>query len=334
MQLTDQEIKTSRLTLSESVIGKTRIYLDTMYWIRLRDQALSNDLKEQELLNLTFKLVDEKNCIFPISQITFLEICKQTDLRTRSKTFEIINRLSGGFSTITIDELIYLQIRHFFESKRGNSVHDLTELIWTKINLVQFGHNLPVQFYNFLLEEPFSDLHNKFGNELKSFVWHQDINQLNAECLEHENVHKNKRDLFLAEIAGLLDIHRPNIEQVMFDIYEKEMGVQITEDEKKISNLTGIIHESYKQNKITNELPHFTITAELFSAVRRNKGQKFDRNHTLDFFHASCALPFFHYFFTENQLFALIGQKKLNERFNCKVESNKEKVLELLNSLV
>lgn len=334
MQLTNQEIKTSRLTLSESVIGKTRIYLDTMYWIRLRDQALSNDLEEQKLLNLTFKLVNEKNCIFPISQITFLEICKQTDLRTRSKTFEIIDRLSGGFSTITIDELIYLQVRHFFESKRGNPVHDLTELIWTKINMVQFGHNLPVQFYNFLLEEPFSDLHNKFGNDLKPFVWRQDIDQLNAECIEHQNDHKNKHDLFFAELAGLLDIHRLNIEQVMFDIYEKEMSVQITEDEKKLSNLTGIVFESYKQNKITNELPHFTITAELFSTVRWNKGQKFDRNHTLDFFHASCALPFFHYFFTEKQLSTLIQQKKLDQRFNCKVESNPTKMLEMLSALV
>lgn len=333
MLLTDQDIKTSRLTLSESVIGKTRIYLDTMYWIRLRDQALSNDLEEQKLLNLTYKLVDEKNCIFPISQITFLEICKQTDLRTRSKTFEIIDRLSGGFSTITIDELIYLQVRHFFESKRGNPVHDLTELIWTKINLIQFGHNLPVQFYNFLLEDPFSDLNNKFGNELKPFVWHQDIDQLNAECLEHQNNHKNKRDLFLAELAGLLDIHRFNIEKVVFEIYEKEMGVKITEDEKKLSNLTGIIFGSYKRNKITNELPHFTITAELFSAVRWNKGQKFDSNHTLDFFHASCALPFFHYFFTENQLSTLIQQKKLDQRFNCKVESNKDIVFQLLSEL-
>lgn len=333
MQIKDPDIKSDRLTLADSLINKTRIYLDTKYWVELCNQALSNDFEEQKLLKLTYRLVDEKNCIFPISQIALLEVMKQNDFRTRSKTFEIIDYLSGGFSTITVDELIYLQVRHFIESKRGNPVHDLVELIWTKINLVQFGHNLPAEFYNFLLEESFSDLHNKFGKELNPFVWHQDINLLNAQCKEHENDHKKKKDLFIAELEGLLDELRPNIEQVMFDIYRKEMGVEITDDEKKVSNLTGIIYEAYKQNKITNELPFFTINSELYSAVRWNKGHKFDRNHTLDFLHASCALPFFDYFFTENQLFALIDQKKLDKRFNCKVESNKEKVYQILSEI-
>ncbi len=333
-EITNQEIKANRLELADSLLNKTRIYLDTNYWIKLRDQAFSNDLEEQKILNLTYKLVDEKNCIFPISQITFLEICKQTDFHTRSKTFEIIDRLSKGYSTITVDELIYLQVRHFVESKRGKPVHDLTELIWTKINLLQFGHNYPIEFYNFLLEESFSSLHKKFGNELKSFVWHQDIDQHNSDCLIHQNDYRKINDLFLSELSGLLDLKRDDIEQVMFDIYKKESGVEIKEDEMKLSNLTGMIYETYKRNKITEELSYFTITAGLFSAIRWNKGQKFDRNHTLDFLHASCALPFFHYFFTENQLCTLIHQRKLDKRFGCKVESKPNKVIEIMSSLI
>lgn len=120
-QIAIQEIKADRLKLADSLLNKTRIYLDTNYWIKLRDQALSNDLENQKLLNLTTVLVNERNCIFPISQITFLEVCKQTDLHTRSKTFEIIDRLSGGYSTITIEELIYLQVRLFHRRQKRES---------------------------------------------------------------------------------------------------------------------------------------------------------------------------------------------------------------------
>lgn len=316
------------------IINKTRIYLDTNYWIELQKQAEKDNPEEQKLLKLAYRLIDDKKAIFPISEITFWEILKQSDFHSRSKTFEIIDRLSGGFTTLKLEDLIYLQVKDFIDDKQGKPVKNLIELIWTKISLLQSGDNYPKEFQSFLANTPFSILHSIFGRNLKTFTWSQDIDLLNQECLNNQDQHSNSKDLFLTEIFGILDAQRPKIEQVMFDNYSNETGRQVNEEERKVSNLTGMIYECYKQNKITTELPHFTITADLYSAVRWNKGQRFDRNHTLDFLHASCALPFFHYFFTENQLCTLIHQRKLDKRFSCKVESKPNKVIELLSSLI
>ena len=74
--------------------------------------------------------------------------------------------------------------------------------------------------------------------------------------------------------------------------------------------------------------------AYLFAAVRWNKTRKYsDGNDTFDFMHATAALPYFDFFFTENELHTIIRQIKLDVAYGCVVESDPKKVLELLHSI-
>ena len=115
MQLTNQYIKQRRLEWKSELNNSIKIYLDTNYWLQLRKEAESDNPEQQKLLKLMYRLSDENKCIFPLSDITFWEILKQSDKSSRGRTFELVDRLSGGFSIIQSDELIYLQSRRFLE---------------------------------------------------------------------------------------------------------------------------------------------------------------------------------------------------------------------------
>ena len=74
------------------------VYLDTKFWVLLRDGYLQPTKKKLEntLLNLALYLSDDQICIFPISDVVFMEVLKQTDAKTLKATAELIDILQTG----------------------------------------------------------------------------------------------------------------------------------------------------------------------------------------------------------------------------------------------
>jgi len=136
--------------------------------------------------------------------------------------------------------------------------------------------------------------------------------------------------MFLSELCGLLDCYQPIFEQVSSELTEMEHGKS-----EALEPWAGLIYQCFKLNKITNELPFFRIFPTLFSLMRWNKGRKYkDGNDTLDVKHATCALPYCDYFFTENELKSMITQSQLDTAFDCIVESTPEGILGELNKII
>ena len=148
------------------------------------------------------------------------------------------------------------------------------------------------------------------------------------EDFKHEN--KTFDEMFLSELCGLLDCYQPIFEQVSSELTEMEHGKS-----EALEPWAGLIYQCFKLNKITNELPFFRIFPTLFSLMRWNKGRKYkDGNDTLDVKHATCALPYCDYFFTENELKSMITQSQLDTAFDCIVESTPEGILGELNKII
>src|SRR4051794_15026369 len=69
-------------TLAAWVLKRKRMYLDTCWWIRLRDVKLgrSKDVKYDRLLLRLLSLVQSGDLICPIGESVFLELLKQGDV--------------------------------------------------------------------------------------------------------------------------------------------------------------------------------------------------------------------------------------------------------------
>lgn len=309
----------SQIEFSASIQGRKIIYLDTNYWIRLREESNHENLNGRQFLNKITELVESKKCIVPISEITFWEVLKQQDKGTRDKTIKLIDKLSEGISIINASERRILEFSHFFRKHSGKETQDLKQLVWNKISLMEMIATV---------EE---------NGEIEPFIFKDNVLELNQNVKLFEGENKSFDDMFLSELSGFVDLYHESLNEAMYQMFYSETGRFPSEQEKNAVNtdrLKSLIVGGFKNRKITNELPAFRIVPELFAAVRWNKGRKFkDGNDTMDFLHASFALPYCDYFFTERELHTLIEQRKLDSLYVCKVESNEDKALEILNAI-
>lgn len=330
----NSHLKSKMLNLYEHKIKNRKvIYLDTKYWLILRDQ-LSSELNNS-LLNNIYKLHKSGNYIFPISDITFLEILKQTDPITRNKTINLIDTLSEGITSISSLERLKLEVMIFFGKAMGMNLHNIKEMLMTKLSFI-LGKYIPP--YKFKKLETTIEINEKFLDHLWELKLNKIVEYLNLEEWEHHedntdylnhqktihlNDHKSFKSLYMTEIGGILDSHETLINKAIKDLYyyytgnEQEYKKE-SENDNKIKNL---LYHSFKLNKIKTELPLIDIPSGLFAAVRWDKKKNHHKNDTYDFLHASFALPYSDYFFTEKHLKSLItnGNLKYDQKYNCKV---------------
>ena len=342
----DNYIKKHRLQISELIKGKTIIYLDTNHWLNLRDQNRESEPNKRILLDIIIELSDSGKCIFPISEITFWEFLKQSDLETLKETSVLVDRLSKGISMINSDERRILEFTHFYYKNTGQDTFELNELIWTKLPLI-LGYEsiaklktkeLQKSFFDFVSNTTLLDIITniyKDGVIEKSFSFKDDIKTLNQEKQKYANENNSFKQIFLSELGGYLNYYQGVFNDVIYNIFLKKNKSEFSQKEKdsigKKNSFKNFIYNGFKLNKLTTELPVFRIVPELFASARWNKNRIFsDGNDTLDFIHASFALPYCDYFFTEGDLKSMIRQTKLDELYGCHVESKQKNIIEEL----
>lgn len=349
MLLINEYIKKHRLEIFSLIKDKSIIYLDTKFWLILRDQNRETNPEKRLLLDKILELSDSGKCVFPISEISFWEFLKQKDIVTLKETVTLVDRLSQGITIINTDERYVLELEHFFLTKSKKETYEIKELIWTKLHFI-LGYNFisglkleseQKSFFDFLtiltLEKVFS-IANSNNINLKTFEFKDDIELLNSEKEKYMNDNKSYKQMFLSELGGHLDLHEHIFDDVIYSIYCKEKNLvpndsrNIERDENK--NFKNLVYRGFENGSITDELPVFRIVPELYASVRWNTGRKYkDGNDTMDFLHASFALPYCDYFFTEHELKTIITQTKLDVLYVCQVESRPKIILEILEKI-
>lgn len=348
-----------RLKLSEQVLDKKIIYLDTKFWVLMRKGLLDpiDYPLENELLTLAIELSSQGECIFPISEDVFLEVMKQTDERTLKATAELIDKLSQGISSISSEERIKLELLHYWYSITGKHVYRTEQLVWTKLpylmGVQQFEIPKVSADNNRVLQKSFMDqmwsisLFQMISIIVDSGGMISDLHlkiadKLNDGKFKHTDEAKSFNQMFLNEVGGIIDAYRDDLADMMSYMYSQETGVTETEDELKqhrneTKRLMGnAIYNIFRLNKVTVEMASINILSSLNAAVRWDKQQKFQDNDFYDFRHATTALPYCDYFFTEKRLMHLLTQKSLSfdKLYECEIQSNVNKVITTLKGLV
>ena len=329
----NEKLINRQIKIGQSISHLKKIYLDTNYWIRITDCKTSAD---KALLNLLEKLVEAGKVILPISEVTFWEILKQTDINSLKRSAQVIDKLSKGISIINEKERQKLEFIHFVKQRTNSQIYDINKAVWTTLSL-----NLLNPFFieknPEMINESFLDFVETMSFEkiitflestsnLKPFHFKDNIDKLNYAKEKYNWQNKNFNEMFLTELGGYLEIFENNFNQYFEEIYFLETGKIVSEEEKK--NIDSklwktMIYNLTKHNKLKNELPSYRIYPLMNAEIRWNKTRKYkDGNDTMDFLHVTASLPYFDFFFTEKELRSIINKHKLNEKYKCLVLSN------------
>lgn len=352
----DAYAKEKRVELGSSLLGTKKIYLDTKYWLLLRDAKLGRAKEENQndLLTLSEKASSSGKYIFPISEDIFVEVLKQTDPVTLRSTVALIDSFSRGVSLLPGEERVRLEVFHFLETHLGSSVFSLQELVWTKV-AYNLGYtapqhdNLP-EDTNTLIQKAFFDqmwsmslldmvetMSKSSAPTLPPFRGYSERLNLGKFAHMHENSTFNK--MFLSELAGMVESYKSDFKDLFAYMFERHHGYPPNSDEVDKSDsdqiLANMIYNLFKLNKIKHELPSFRIHAGLHAAVRWDKKQNYQDNDLHDFRHAAAALGYCDFFFTEKRLCHLATQDllKYDRLFNCKTLWRVGDVVECLRTL-
>ncbi len=351
----EQHIKSKNLALGESIKDRKKIYLDTKFWVDFCNISLSknSDKDAKEVYETCKILVDGKKAIFPISYRIFIELIKQTDKETLFKTVEIIDNLSQGITVISEDERVDLEILYFLRSNmQQNDLYEPTELVWTKISnvmgillpelpLLSHKENLEIKikFFDRMWNINLYGMISEIGiNGIRKFPKSNDFsNILNKGKFENLKQNNTAHQIYMSEIAGILDVNEQKISSWFEYLYREEhesSTINMDKNQKTCKPLINIIYHIFNKQKNELFLPTWDIMAKIHAMIRWDEKRKYRNNDSNDIGHIVTALPYFDYFFTERSFASLIIQTKYDKKYNCHVAWKYDEVLNVIKKLI
>jgi hypothetical protein len=298
-------------SLGESIADRHKIYLDTRYWIYLRDY-------------IRF-LVSTGRAICPVSDVAWMELLKQTDLKTLLATATLLDELSLGVAIKSEQERIISEIKRFITPQETIvPAWKLENRMWVKAGYV-FGVALPSvkewsSEHNLLMQKTSVDLFwNITYREMTETSgalppmpdrMEQSAAKITAEMRHYAHQIRSTQQAFAAEIAGALSVFGDAIGEIMVRRFYQTSGNrghlskdQIDETAKKTLNMLANAFR-LRPKIMAQHIPTIYSYAMCHAAVRMDKSRKFNGHDLLDIHHASTAsrtmmlcLPRTHYAF-------------------------------------
>ncbi|MBU1669130.1 hypothetical protein KKC13_11985 [bacterium] len=344
--------KEMTIKLSKSINSKIKIYLDTKYWVDICDVTLNKkDCKDIEKIYLYLrKGVKENRLICPISYRIFKEILTQSDNKSLTQTVKIIDELSQGSILREERERLSLELYNFFydilnvetdEKARENYwdfIANIMGYAMPKLLTLSSKDNLLMQkeWLKLIKQIRLKDMLNtKLKDNLFRFRDMKiDTNIYDLNKHLHSTKHNTFQKMYLSELGGTIEAYQKNIHNIFKDVVDykaKKNSVTIptvdTTDSQRIRNM---IYHAFRKGKMNLYLPSLDIKAMLHAKLRWNKTQKYKQGDFDDIGHATSALPYYDYFFTERSLYNMIKECKYDEKYNCKIAWKKSDVLSFL----
>jgi hypothetical protein len=357
MNKIDDLIRLNKIQLGIRLRLKLKVYIDINIWIRLRECFVGSpkNREYQYLYELLIDLVNHGKVVCPISQRIFTELLKQDDYNSRINTAKVIDKLSQCFTILSEPEREQAELFYFVRVKilGQNNIIPVDDFIWSNVAYV-FGtfiiedENIPKKIldklqkdiFNKLLGITLEEIIEKMGNKLPKQLLNRDISTFAinlGKMLANDKIN-SKKQLFLDELRGGLSVYKVTIEG--FFSYIKNYDMQLytelcTKGIKNTNDLLEIIFKDIKNDSIGEYLPSFYIQLCLHTMMRWDKEREFKSNDFDDFSHASSALPYYDYFFTEKPLSLMLNSSQFNltKKYNKVVLNNISDIIQALKKI-
>lgn len=336
----EEYLHAREMLLAAEVLKRTRIFLDTRYWVLIRDHLRGTRRNPQigTLYEALLALVAAQRAVCPVSVTVIGEVLKQNDRASRMATAELIERLSESVVIQPEPRRIRREVRSFVSRGflEATPYPPLVELVWTRpwwmvvgpepmigtwppelrraaakasidvlwkatiVDYVRGGDAWPLQ-------RPYAELHDAFPqfaadqlNEGRSDPW-RDLGSFDNH--------------FLAQLEVALEMHRHDIEDVLDILFERQFGTTIgipaATESRMAAPVCDWIRTAFRENRVGTELPYFRIIPGILTAFELDRARKYRRNDLTDFFNAATALPFCDIYLTERSFRHLLTTKPL-----------------------
>lgn len=345
-----------KFDIGNMMLKKHRIYLDTKYWIFMRDASIGRLSTIQTEIYKSLKyLVEKEIVICPLSPHVFYELMNIGDEEKRLKMAQVMDELSQQVCFISPLNIVGQELLSFVrlcQAKTENKpIFNPAKYVFTKVPFImgeiyptiqglphQQMNDIRIQFFDYSSKFTLVEILKIAKGDFPLWDRKDLIAKLNQGKDDNQNWN-SFHEVFMHEIAGILDVVKDEIEKLGKYLYENDAGGSIRPEEisksESVRLLQNSIYNVFDQKKINKELPFFHINASLHAFLRYNKMQRYKENHLIDFSHAAWALPYCNAFFTEKPLHDWICNNplKLNEIYGSKVLWNEEDVLNTLEAL-
>lgn len=356
----DSYIQKRRRDWGKQAASKRRIYLDTKYWIYVRDVYLGREQKpiHVRIVNELRRLRECGSTIFPISYPVFVELMYQTDKATRSATAKMIDELSGGFAIQPPDILFSCDFVHFYYRivQPHAELIPIEQMVWTRVGFVlgdvflSFNDNALDPLVANAMQKAMDDLLWSCSFEdmiellpvsdgARQSSNHELACKLSRGKFEHQIPTDQFDCLFLDEIDGVLESHHLAIGEYLQQ-QAILAGSPVGGTGKSELCLAGkmvstMIREAFRNKRITTEMPSVSIPAALHALVRLDRNRNYKKGDFEDFRHATSAIGYCDTFLTEASLRHLAYDKNLGceSNYQCVVLSDCQQIYELVSSL-
>ncbi|HEU6449400.1 MAG TPA: hypothetical protein VFV23_13290 [Verrucomicrobiae bacterium] len=343
-----------RLTLGKSVAKKIRIYLDTRYWIHVRDarQGKPEKPEHEQIYKLLHQLVLDGKVLCPASFPAFDELLKHKDKQVRLASAETLDELSNQVCLINHIELTRAEIMGLFRRFTPNYPlpAPMLECVWTKAGffsgeMVPTNKTIPPDFerafqkafedqwarleFSYIVEGYFKSNREENSEDF--------VRQLNDSISKFSATAKSQRQLYKAQFLSLFQEHNDLIADVMRQLCKDIFGKTFEQCTDFLEPLfEQVLQRAFSLKETAFDLPGIHIWSSLLSAIAWDKRHPFTAHDIHDVMHAHSALPYYNYVFVERRFSHLMTTppNKLAETYGAKVcwkEADVIKELELLN---
>ena len=354
-----QYTRAKRLHLGGSLLKLRRIYLDTKYWLYVRDVYLNRPQKQihSKIVEEFRQLRRDGSTSCPISCSVFIELLYQSDAATRTATATMIDELSDGCTIQPLFEVFRRELYHFISrlTKPNVSLYNIKQMVWTKAAFVLGDVFLSLEGSG--IPEPQALAIRK---AIDDALWATKLSEMIqalppddgtersrasdfAETLTggkfgHQAESDTFEKLFLDEIAGVVDALSDICGDLMVHLARENLVMDEIPQSQALAGgrmLGNVIRGAFEHKRITTEFPTLSIPAALHAAVRFDKKRKYKKGDCEDFHHAALAVGYFDVFLTESSLEHLLISKDIDAKKNygCTVLSDEREVFEHLRSL-
>jgi hypothetical protein len=319
--------------LAGEVLPRTRIYLDTRYWIFLRDALLGRpaDSSHRELLAVLTAGVEAGELLCPLSETTYFELTRQRNPVSLLASSRLMDQLSHGVVIQHTKDRVRTEVRDFLLRTVVDGAVPPVPIrhVWLKIGHVigtpvitadgwEPEEQLVAQkafldvLWNLTLEEMLTDTPPPPDFRAREV---QTAREMTRDSKTHDVELRSFKKLYSAELAGFWDVHESAIRDACTMLFGSTFPEAPPPSEAEIAEQVPLwknaLRNIIRLGKAGTSLPTAQIVSGLHAAVRWNRNRGFKATDTYDFHHAAAALPYCDLFLTERFLGTVLERPPL-----------------------
>lgn len=353
-----EHVASKMAALSTQVLRRRRVYLDTRYWLVLRDVAMGRSRRASDvaLLAALRRLVRSGAIVCPLGDGSLVEVLRQSDETTRLATARLIDELSLGVTIQNAQDRLTTEVIHFMllAQTPGAKMVPPLEGVWLKAAYalgvlhpaaVAFNDSeqlaLAKGFFDLMWELTLEDLLTDTPT-LPAAI-HREFRETAADLTKAAFAHANEihdwKGLYCDEVAGFFEGYADQLQTAFVQLYERQHPQGRTPTAQELAADRQLLVNAFtnlvRLGKIGNALPRAQIEAGVHAVIRWHRTRPFTAQDFLDIHHATAALPYCNLFLTEKFLGTALTSPplKLASQFGVEVVWRLDEALPSLERL-